>query len=154
MLLSVSLILLFSPGVSAQFTGETPLTNWTGPTRADLENSPQLRPVESEFSLVGFSTRVAPINLGEDGHGNLTQAIRPVFLEIQAEKGWPGRALDPVLYLGNLRFYHYEYVGINTLRFVAADLEQLPVGEEVLLQYGDDNSSLLVVSPAFEMSTE
>jgi hypothetical protein len=148
------MILLISPDIAAQATGDEPLINWTGPTRADLENVQPVRTAEPDFSVLGFYTRVAPYDFGEDGQGNLTQSIRPVSLDIQAAQGWPGRALDPVLYMGDLRFYHYEYIGIDTLRFIAADLEQLPIGEEVLLQYGDDRSSLLVISPAFEISTE
>jgi hypothetical protein len=88
---------------------------------------------------------------GEDGHGQIVPARRAVALDVIAD-AWPGRALDPVLHVGQgLVFRRYGHPGPGVLRFVAADADALPAGAPVYLQWGDDDGSRVEVSAALEV---
>lgn len=73
-----------------------------------------------------------------------------VAIDLHAES-WPGRALDPVLTIGQLRLTEYEHPSKEVLRFVVPDASQLVAGAEVVLQYGDDDSSRVVVTQSLEV---
>ncbi|MBN1773768.1 MAG: hypothetical protein JXB32_21075 [Deltaproteobacteria bacterium] len=73
---------------------------------------------------------------GEDGRGNVVPAVRPVAIDLHAD-AWGGRALDPVLAVGDLEFHRYGHPGPGVLRFVAADADALPAGRPVWLRYGE-----------------
>lgn len=75
---------------------------------------------------------------GEDGRGRSHKAKDPRALLVKADAGWPARALDPVLHVGDLHFHHYEHVDRTTLRFVVDDVTRLRVGAQVFVQYGSD----------------
>lgn len=82
---------------------------------------------------------------GEDGLGNMISAIEPLLVELDAEQ-WPGRAEDPVLYIGELHFHDYSFVSRTTLRFVIADRAALPAGAPAVLRWGSDADRVLATS--------
>src|SRR5688572_19893421 len=61
---------------------------------------------------------------------------KPGAFEVQATDGWPGRALDPVLAIGNETFREYDFSARDTIRFVIPDTSALPDGAAVHVQYG------------------
>ncbi len=73
---------------------------------------------------------------------------RPGAFEVRADGGWPGRALDPVLAIGDLRFHDYEFPARDTIRFALPDTAALPDGAAVSLQFGDDVGSRVVITQA------
>jgi hypothetical protein len=108
-------------------------------------------PAEPGPPIRGFEVTPVDDTQGEDGHGQLVPAQRPVALDVLAD-AWPGRALDPVLYVGQvLVFRHYRHPGPGVLRFVAADADSLPSGEAVYLQWGDDQRSRVEVTSTLEV---
>ncbi|MCR9162445.1 MAG: hypothetical protein ACE37F_19590 [Nannocystaceae bacterium] len=86
------------------------------------------------------SLGVEPIDVarGEDGHGRTRAAADPHALVLKSDAGWPARALDPVLHVGDLHFHDYEHVDRTTLRFVVDDVRRLGVGDSVFVQYGEE----------------
>jgi len=86
----------------------------------------------------------------EDGRGGRVAPERPVAIDLRRPAGWPGRALDPVLHVGPLRFRDYAHAGPEVLRFVA-DAAALPEGAEVAVWWGDDRESRIVVAGALEV---
>ena len=52
--------------------------------------------------------------------------------------GWPGRAMEPALHVGQHRFDAYVHTSPVTLRFDVAEPDLLPQGAEARVQYGDD----------------
>jgi hypothetical protein len=125
-----------------------------GPTRASTEaargeeadDDPEVTtpPPASTATLT-----VAPFDAdrGEDGHGAQIPATDPARLDVQREGGFPGRAVDPVLHVGALRFLYYEHVGGDVLRFIVADRAALPEEAEIFVQWGDDERSRIDVAP-------
>ncbi len=73
-----------------------------------------------------------------------------VAIDLHAES-WPGRALDPVLTIGQLTLTEYEHPSKQVLRFVVSDASELVAGSEVVLQYGDDIKSRVVITQALEL---
>lgn len=89
--------------------------------------------------------------IAEDGHGRrVTVLPQPRSLDVHAE-GWAGRALDPVLHIGELHFHHYEHPAREVMRFTVDDVGRLAKGAEVWLQWGDDVSSRIVISRSLEV---
>ena len=87
----------------------------------------------------------------EDGHGHtVTAPADPHALDLHAD-GWPGRALDPVLHVGDLRFHRYSFPAREVMRFVVDDVGRLPVGAEAWLQWGDDEASRIVLTRSLEV---
>jgi hypothetical protein len=86
-----------------------------------------------------IDTRRVPVDVeeAEDGWGQQIPAPAPVAIEVRAER-WGGRALDPVLHLGERRFMHYTHPGPGRIQFVLADERWLDDGPELAIQYGDD----------------
>lgn len=78
---------------------------------------------------------------GEDGRGRSRKAVDPYALVLESDAGWIVRAVDPVLYIGDLHFHGYEHTGRKTLRFVVDDVSRLTAGESVYVQYGEDVQS-------------
>lgn len=78
---------------------------------------------------------------GEDGTGRLHTAKDPHALVLKSDAGWPARALDPVLHIGDLHFHAYEHVDRTTIRFVVDDVARLRPGVEVFVRYGTDEST-------------
>jgi hypothetical protein len=91
--------------------------------------------------------RVRPVatQRAEDGRGNVIEAPRPIAIELRAPGGWPGRALDPVLHVGELLFREYTFPEPEVIRFVAADEALVPAGAAMAVQYGDDLASRVEV---------
>ncbi len=124
---------------------ETEVAPARGPTRASREALRGSAPAESASPAapprVALTIRAVDAPLAEDGRGGLVTARAPVALELRREDGWPGRALNPVLYVGELRFEHYEHVDPLVLRYVAADGAALPRDADAFVQWGDDAAS-------------
>ncbi len=77
----------------------------------------------------------------EDGRGHIVDARAPRALVLRSPAGWPARALDPVLYIGDLHFHDYVHVDRTTLRFVLDDVARLSKGDTIYIQYGGDQQS-------------
>ena len=87
----------------------------------------------------------------EDGGGRrVVTPPAPRAPDLHAES-WPGRALDPVLHVGGLRFHRYTFPAKGVMRFVVDDVTRLRDGDEVSLQWGDDASSRVVVTRSLEV---
>jgi hypothetical protein len=87
----------------------------------------------------------------EDGSGRrVATPPAPRALDLHAAS-WPGRALDPMLRVGELRFHHYTFPAKGVLRFVVDDVARLRDGDEVSLQWGDDATTRVVVTPSLEV---
>lgn len=87
----------------------------------------------------------------EDGEGHVVTVLpSPRALDLHAAS-WRARALDPVLYVGDLHFHRYSFPSREVMRFVVDDVGRLPVGAEVWLQWGDDESSRVVLTPSLEV---
>jgi hypothetical protein len=87
----------------------------------------------------------------EDGRGTRVVAPpAPRALDVYAE-GWPGRALDPVLHVGELRFHHYTFPAKGVMRFVVDDVARLRDGDEAALQWGDDAKTRVVLTRSLEV---
>lgn len=87
----------------------------------------------------------------EDGRGGRVAAPRaPRALDLHAAS-WPGRALDPVLHVGELRFRRYTFPAKGVMRFVVDDVARLRDGDEVALQWGDDASTRVVLTRSLEV---
>lgn len=87
---------------------------------------------------------------GEDGRGASVPATDPIAFDVDARR-FPPRAIDPVLFVGALRFTRYEHPSPGVLRFVAADRARLERGAEIAVQYGDDASTRVIVSPSLAL---
>ncbi len=92
--------------------------------------APLARPAE------GAERNAAPIALEEGPDG----------ISLRRADGWPGRALDPVLTVGNERLTRYDHPEPAVSR-VFTDGRALAPGAPVVLQYGDDPTSRIVVRP-------
>lgn len=87
----------------------------------------------------------------EDGDGRrVVTPPAPRALDLHAES-WPGRALDPVLHVGELRFRRYTFPTKGVMRFVVDDVARLRDGDEVSLQWGEDASTRVVVTRSLEV---
>lgn len=74
--------------------------------------------------------------------------VVPGGFEVDAVAGWPGRAVDPVLWVGRAPFRDYEFPAATTIRWIVKDRALLVAGSEVAVQYGDDVASRVVVTTA------
>lgn len=88
--------------------------------------------------------------VGEDGRGTVVVAVTPVAFDVRAQS-WPGRALDPVLHVGDLHFRHYSFPEKGVIRFVASDAADLAEGAEVWLRFGDDQRTRVVLDSSLEV---
>ncbi|MEM7158658.1 MAG: hypothetical protein AAF799_37805 [Myxococcota bacterium] len=89
--------------------------------------------------------------VAEDGHGRqVTVLPKPRSLDVYASE-WRGRALDPVLHIGDLHFHHYEHPAREVMRFTIDDVGRLNRGDEVWLQWGDDVASRIIISRSLEV---
>jgi hypothetical protein len=87
----------------------------------------------------------------EDGRGARVTAPRaPRALDVHA-KSWSGRALDPVLHVGELRFHRYTFPSKGVMRFVVDDVARLHEGDEASLRWGDDEGSKVVLTRSLEV---
>jgi hypothetical protein len=81
---------------------------------------------------------------------------RPGAFDVRAPEGWPGRALDPVLSIGdspreNMRFSEYSFPARDRIRFTIPDTAALPAGAAVFVQFGDDDASRVLVTQSLEV---
>lgn len=99
-----------------------------------------------------YELAIEPVDVrrAENGRGERVAAVAPRALIVRADS-WPGRALDPVLHIGQLHFHAYDHPSKSELRYVVADVALLPAGAEAALQYGDDTRSRVVLSTALEV---
>lgn len=98
-------------------------------------------------------TRLTGPSEAEDGAGHASISETAVAIDLDARR-FPARALDPVLFVGEMRFIHYHHPRIGTLRFVAAEHALLVDGAEVSIQYGDDVASRTVIEPHLTVPAE
>lgn len=111
-----------------------------------IRGAAEMRP-----TILGFELNDVDVAEAEDGQGQIVAARNPLAVDIRAES-WPGRALDPVLSIGqSLQLRHYRHPGPGLLRFVIADADLLPQGAVVTLQYGDDVSSRVEITPSLQV---
>ena len=101
-------------------------------------------------AVFGLALKRVEVERAEDGGGNTIVAKDPIALDVRADQ-WQGRALDPVLYVGQLHLHSYSFVNKETMRFVLADASLLVAGSEVAVQYGDDTSSRVIVTASLEV---
>ncbi|NIS36309.1 MAG: hypothetical protein GWN73_38010 [Actinobacteria bacterium] len=116
---------------------DDPVVAERGPTRAEREaaragsvDRDDDAPVEASPSDVVYLTVVSPTG--------------PVTIDLRREGGWPGRALDPVLTIGELVLTRYRHVDAEVLRFEGDD-GVVDVDADAWVQWGDDASSRLEV---------
>lgn len=160
--LILALCLFLSCARSEQST-EIPSTqrsNDTEQTRSDTieESHTHDQPLDQETPrpMTGPTIRefrVVPIDVqqGEDGRGNLTQAVQPVALDIVAD-AWHGRALDPVLRIGqDHHFRQYQFPGPGIIRFIVADKNSLPRGASVTISFDGDPHSVTTVTNSLQV---
>lgn len=128
----------------------------SGPTRESVEDEPEAAPAAPPMQrrVEVMELELAPVEVAEaeDGRGATVPADDPVALDLRSADGFPGRARDPVLHVGSLRFHRYSHPAPDTLRFVVASRSLLPAGARVALQYGDDEASRVVVTESLEVS--
>jgi len=113
------------------------------PAEVWAEGPPALRKVE----VLEVATVSLPAQAAEDGRGNRLEATAPVALDITAER-WPGRALDPVLHIGDRTFHEYRFPAPGVMRFVLTEGAFLvDPNHTIFLQYGDDEGSRVEIQP-------
>ncbi|HJL01887.1 MAG TPA: hypothetical protein RMH85_24015 [Polyangiaceae bacterium LLY-WYZ-15_(1-7)] len=127
----------------------------SGPTRAELEAvdpATDPEPAPMPRALTDATLRLSAIDAdeGEDGRGALVAAPDPIALDVERDAGWPGRAEDPSLHVGGLRFERYAFPAVTTLRFVAADQGALPMDAPVELHWGDDADATVALGTLSE----
>lgn len=108
-------------------------------------------PPAAEEARAATTTTVAPEPApAEPSAPPAPRAIAVTGVEIDAGEvrlvaaGWPGRALDPVLTVGDVRLTRYDHPAPTVLRFFT-DGKALDPRAPITLQYGDDAASRTVV---------
>lgn len=131
-----------------------------GPTRAAAEEAaeipqpvaePTVAPAQRPAARIAIQITSIDAQHGEDGRGSVVPASDAIAIDLIREDGFGGRALDPVLHVGQLRFTRYEHPAPDRMRFVVADRAVLPESATVTLQWGDDRSSRVVVARAVQV---
>lgn len=110
----------------------------------------EVNPVAPVITPGAIRLEPASCESAEDGRGNRIQPVECVRLVATANI-WPARALDPVLYLGQLHFHQYEYGEPGELIF-HADRTLLPARSEAIIQYGDDPDARFPLNGRLEVS--
>ena len=129
---------------------ETSVISTRGPTRAQTEEVADIAPPEPPQVSVQRAPRAmtdirveildADAQSGEDGRGRIVPASDPVYVDLVRPGGFPGRARDPELHAGQLRFSRYSHPAPDRLRFVVKD-RALLTGAPLALQYEADPAS-------------
>jgi len=137
-----------SPGSDPAVPGEA--ADERGPTRALREASREgaersAVTAHATPDVVGLSITPIDVGVAEDGRGAMVPTSGPVALDIRRPDGWPGRALDPELTVGELVFRQYVHVDAEILRFAAAERASLDMDAYAFVQWGDDESSRIEV---------
>ena len=110
-------------------------------TTAPVMPQSNSRSIQSEVPATPVQTvdfvRIAVMEsaLAEDGRGGQRMSPNAVAIEIETE-GWPGRAMDPVLRVGEYQFTAYTHVSPTVLRYVVDGPELLPAGAEAVVHFG------------------
>lgn len=120
----------------------------SAPVREAIEadTAPDTKPGAAyALKLVAVSVAEA-----ENGREVLVPATDPRGLELSGY--FPGRALDPVLHVGDLHFHRYRYTDTGRLMFVVADVGLLKAGAEVYVQYGDNPHSRIDITASLELT--
>lgn len=89
----------------------------------------------------------------EDGEGHLVGASHAVAFELDARLV-PTRSgdADPLrLRVGDLVLHRMEIARPGILRFILADRDRVPEGAAVSIQYGDDESTRVLVDPVLHI---
>ena len=116
-----------------------------GVTRHDTEAEQVSSPLERALSGVVLHVRPIATAEAEDGLGGVSRTESPVALDLERSGGWPGRAGDPILSIGALRYTRYSYPTPTTLRYIAQDPGPFePNVTPISLQFGEDVGSRIV----------
>ena len=87
----------------------------------------------------------------EDGRGGQVSSARAIAFDVDADR-FPPRALDPILFVGELAFHHYEYPEPGVLRFVT-DGSALPQGALVAIGYdAQSEEGRVILHSALDLS--
>lgn len=86
----------------------------------------------------------------EDGRGAQVSSARAIAFDVDADR-FPPRALDPILFVGELSFRHYEYPEPGVLRFIV-DGSALTEGAVVTIGYHEGDEHSVVLHPALDLS--
>jgi hypothetical protein len=131
---------------------ETPPFSAPGPTRAQMEEVADIAQPEPPDVAVQHEPRQAnqvrleisdaDAERGEDGRGRVVPATDPVYVDLVRAGGFPGRARDPELHVGQLRFTRYSHPAPDRMRFVVADRALLGSRTDVALTWGTDRMQL------------
>jgi hypothetical protein len=127
-----------------------PAAGSTGTTAPVDGRPPAVAGADSGIRIRGLDVHPIDATEAEDGRGQSVPAVHPVALDVRAD-AWPGRALDPILEVGELRFRRYSHPGPGVLRYVAADADALPEGASVRLSWGDDDPHPTTVAGALQV---
>ncbi|MCA9608621.1 MAG: hypothetical protein KC619_23620 [Myxococcales bacterium] len=93
------------------------------------------------------------IDQAEDGEGHLVGATQAVAFELDARLV-PQRSedQDPLrLHVGDLVLHRMQLARPGIFRFILADRSRVPEGAAVSIQYGDDDSTRVVVDPVLRI---
>ena len=90
--------------------------------------SPPLDAVQVQLQLIGEA-------VAENGAGGRGLSEQAVHVDIE-RFAWPGRAMEPELIVGQLRFVAYSHVSPTVLRYVVDGPGLLPTGAEASVRYG------------------
>jgi hypothetical protein len=99
-----------------------------------VATTPALPPAVSDVQ-----TSAAAPGEGEDGRGAIEPSAAALAIDVSGGH-LSARADDPSLWIGDLEFKRYRYVGRGTLRFVIADSPSIPSDTPLVLRFGDDES--------------
>ena len=138
-----SLLLLVGLGCAPEGSGLTP-------PAGDVEGPPESPalgpPMERAIAIQAVTATPLGERSAEDGWGRVVATREAIALDLHAAS-WPGRALDPVLTVGDRVFRNYSHPGPGILRFVVAEGALLAATDAWTLQYGDDVGSRVVLPP-------
>jgi len=81
---------------------------------------------------------------GEDGRGGQRLSQQAYAIDIETD-GWPGRAMEPSLQVGEHTFHKYTHPTPTTIRFVVMEAALLPSGAEAVVRYGRDEVARFVL---------
>ncbi|MCB9597376.1 MAG: hypothetical protein H6719_31920 [Sandaracinaceae bacterium] len=92
------------------------------------------------------------VDEAEDGEGNIVTVGEPVAFELDMRMVPTRGEDDPlILRVGHLVLQRPLRPRPGILQFVLADRERVPEGAAVTLQYGDDESTQVVVDPVLQL---
>lgn len=105
-----------------------------------VEESPPIALAEPAAPTYWLQLGPSTAGKAENGRGETVPAVDPRVLDVHGP-AWPGRALDPVLHVGDLHFHHYEHASKQILRWTVSDAALVSESADAYVQWGDDERS-------------